>query len=119
MPSKLEESLWLLLKSDDSLAGAVREYRFHPERRWRFDFAYPEAMVAVEAEGSVHRIKGRFARDLEKYNTAQLMGWRVFRFNQAMVDAGAPVVETLCEALGMKPSPRASMAAQEVTDGQP
>lgn len=63
----------------------VSEYRFHPKRRWRFDFALPEHMVAIEIEGGVHS-NGRhtrgsgFTADCEKYNTAAAMGWKVFRF---------------------------------------
>lgn len=62
-----------------------REYRFHPERKWRFDFAMPEAMLAVEIEGGVF-VRGRHTRgaafvgDCEKYNAAVLLGWRVLRF---------------------------------------
>ena len=29
------------------------EYRFHPVRRWRFDFANPEYKVAIEFEGGI------------------------------------------------------------------
>ena len=29
----------------------VAEYRFHPGRDWRFDFAIPSRRVAVEVEG--------------------------------------------------------------------
>ncbi len=29
------------------------EYQFHPKRRWRFDFAYPDIKLAIEIEGSV------------------------------------------------------------------
>lgn len=62
----------------------VREFRFHPERRWRFDFAWPDASVALEIEGGIY-CSGRhvrpsgYAADCEKYNEAQLCGWRVFR----------------------------------------
>ena len=32
--------------------GAVEhEYRFHPERKWRFDWALPERMIAFEYDG--------------------------------------------------------------------
>jgi len=31
----------------------VKEYRFHPKRLWRFDFAVPELMIAVEIEGAI------------------------------------------------------------------
>lgn len=62
------------------------EYRFHPERRFRFDFAIPLYKIAVEYEGGVygraggHRGSSNFAADCEKYNLATAMGWRVLRF---------------------------------------
>lgn len=60
----------------------VREHRFHPTRRWRFDFAWPDAKVAVEMEGGAFT-GGRHNRgnaDIEKYNAAVLLGWRVLRY---------------------------------------
>ena len=61
------------------------EFRFHPDRRWRFDYACPERMVAVEIEGNIfnygrHNNPMGFLRDCEKYGTATSMGWRVLRF---------------------------------------
>lgn len=67
-----------------------KEYRFHPVRRWRFDFAWPDLSVAVEIEGGVWT-RGRHTRplgyeaDLEKYNTAALLGWTVLRYTPAML----------------------------------
>lgn len=60
------------------------EVRFHPTRRWRFDFADPETMMALEIEGGVwtggRHTRGKgFLRDIEKYNTATSLGWRIFR----------------------------------------
>lgn len=63
----------------------VAEYRFHPERKWRFDFYFPAVKLAVECEGGVYtqgrhtRGKG-FLADAEKYNSAQAMGIQVLRF---------------------------------------
>ncbi len=63
---------------------AETEFHFHPVRKWRFDFAWPEQKVALEVEGGVF-IQGRHSRgsgmkkDMEKYNAAALLGWRVFR----------------------------------------
>src|SRR3954464_10168436 len=28
-----------------------KEHRFHPERRWRFDWALPDKMIGIEYEG--------------------------------------------------------------------
>ena len=30
-----------------------REFPFHPTREWRFDFAIPQAHVAIEVEGGL------------------------------------------------------------------
>ena len=62
-----------------------REFQFAKPRRWRFDFAWPKYMLAVEIEGGVwsqgrHTRGVGFVADCEKYNTATLMGWRVLRF---------------------------------------
>lgn len=65
-----------------------REYLFARVlgRKWRFDFAWPERLVAVELEGLTHGEGGRhqrvagFAVDCEKYNSAVMLGWRVLRF---------------------------------------
>lgn len=31
----------------------VKEYRFHPHRRWRADYALPDAKVLIELEGGL------------------------------------------------------------------
>lgn len=71
----------------------VREFRFHPTRRWRFDFAWPEQKVAAEVEGGTwtggrHTRGSGFEKDCEKYNAATALGWRVFRFTAGMVNSG-------------------------------
>ena len=76
-----------------------REYVFHPTRKWRFDFAFPDAMIAVEVEGrGRHQSFGGFEKDAEKYNAATLLGWRIFRYTPAMVMAGTAINDIL-EAL--------------------
>lgn len=64
----------------------VSEHKFHPVRKWRFDFAWPEAKVALEVEGGFfmkgggRHQRGAGARaDMEKYNEAACMGWRILR----------------------------------------
>lgn len=61
------------------------DVRFHPRRRWQFDFAFPELKLAIEYEGGIYSQQGhtkpvRFRQDMEKYNEAQLAGWLVLRF---------------------------------------
>ena len=62
------------------------EHTFHPTRKWRFDYAFPKLMVAVEYEGlfaaskkSRHTTIKGFTEDAEKYNEAAILGWRVLR----------------------------------------
>lgn len=71
-------------------APPVREYRFKPERKWRFDFAWPTAKIAVEIEGgtrhrSRHTSGAGFQADCEKYNEAAFHGWLVLRLTTEMV----------------------------------
>ena len=82
--SRLEEML------DEQIRFCVRmpyyrEYKFHPTRKWRFDFCWPELKIAVEVEGGVwsggrHTTGSGFTKDCEKYNHAALLGYRVLRF---------------------------------------
>lgn len=79
----LTDAFTLLCKSELHQV-CVKEHRFHPKRKWRFDYAFPAAKVALEVEGGVwtrgrHTRPQGFLGDIEKYNTATLMGWRVFR----------------------------------------
>lgn len=64
----------------------VPEYRFHPTRRFRLDWAWPEARIGIEFDGVMlrtvgHNSLGGILRDAEKSNLAQAMGWRIFRAN--------------------------------------
>ena len=92
MTSNAEESLATILRWA-GIAEPIREHRFAPPRRWRFDFAWPERLLAVEVEGGSF-IAGRHSRgagfeaDAEKYNEAALIGWRVIRVTPRMVDDG-------------------------------
>lgn len=77
-----------------------REYYFHDKRRWRFDFAFPDAKVAVEIEGGIwnggaHTRGGHFESDACKYNAAAKLGWRVLRYSTEMVLRGNAIDDVL------------------------
>lgn len=83
-PQTPQTDFFTTLCRSDLKAECVKEYKFHPTRRWRFDYAIPEHKIALEVEGGVwtggrHTSPKGFLNDMEKYNTATLMGWRVFR----------------------------------------
>jgi very-short-patch-repair endonuclease len=66
------------------LPEATTEFRFHPTRMWRFDYCWPEHKIALEVEGGIftrgaHVRPTHFLSDIEKYNTAVSMGWRIVR----------------------------------------
>jgi len=68
------------------------EYRFHPTRRWKADFAHVDSRSLFEIEGGVF-IQGRhnrgsgFVADCEKYLAATLAGWTVFRLTRPQLNA--------------------------------
>jgi very-short-patch-repair endonuclease len=78
------------------LPRPAREYRFHPKRRWRFDFAWPVFKVAAEVDGGIYsrgrHVRGAgFERDAEKRNAAVIAGWRVLHFTPRLVKSGVAV----------------------------
>lgn len=80
--------LWLV-----KVVGMQAEHRFHPTRRWRFDYALPSMNIAVEIEGATwaggrHVTGAGYAKDCEKYNEAALLGWTVLRFTSDMIKSG-------------------------------
>jgi len=73
-----------------------QEYRFHPVRKWRFDFAYPDKLIGIEVEGGTW-VKGRhtrgqgFENDCEKYNEAAMLGWKVLRYTGKTINSGEAI----------------------------
>ena len=102
--SNLEREMLLHLR----LSGVEppdSEYKFHPRRMWRFDFAWPAEKLAVECEGGVwtrgrHTRGQGFINDCDKYNAASLMGWRVLRFTREHIESGEALT-MIEDALGV------------------
>jgi len=91
LPKVLFENAWRMLRGPAMLT----EYQFHRPRLWRFDYAEPQARVAIEIEGGTfitgRHVRGRaYSGDCTKYNQAALDGWTVFRLTTDMVEE-APV----------------------------
>jgi very-short-patch-repair endonuclease len=84
----------------------VAEYRFHPRRKWAFDFAFVAEKVALEIEGGTWT-QGRHTRgkgwreDRDKYLEANLLGWLVIRCTPQEMTTGA-VAGLLSRALGAR-----------------
>ena len=80
--------------------GWVTEHKFHPTRKWRFDFCHPVLKIAVEVEGGVfsfgrHTRGSGFLKDMEKYNAAVILGWRVLRYETKQIGEMVEDVEQL------------------------
>lgn len=98
--SKLE----YLLGQQLGLLGLTpeREFRFHPTRRWRLDFAFPAVQLGVEVNGGIFAQvdangqldAGRHTRgrgqlnDMEKCNAAIELGWRVLVYGAPHIRSG-------------------------------
>lgn len=92
--SWLEETLALQMRG--LKIEFEREYKFHPERRWRFDFALPALCLAIEAEGGSwsggrHSRPVGYQKDCEKYSEAAVLGWRVIRVTGEMIKSGQAI----------------------------
>lgn len=95
--SHLEEMLAFQIKAV-GLEEPVREFKFHPKRRWRFDFAWPSRKLACEVHGGTSdKVRGRhvrmngFEKDREKMNSAILDDWRVIELTANMVKDGTGI----------------------------
>lgn len=80
------------------------QHKFHPERRWRLDFAFPDVMVGVEVDGGVFAAEnggtaGRHARGagivegFEKKNAAAELGWFVLCYGPPQVRSGEAALQ--------------------------
>jgi very-short-patch-repair endonuclease len=65
----------------------VTQHRFHPTRRWRLDFAWPDRRLGIEVQGgtflrgpSGHTSGIGVQRDCEKSNALTVAGWRCLKY---------------------------------------
>ncbi len=62
-----------------------KEFKFSADRKFKFDYAIPSLMTSIEYEGlmsakSRHTTTTGYSKDCEKYNLAQIEGWKVLRY---------------------------------------
>ncbi|MEQ1277327.1 DUF559 domain-containing protein [Acinetobacter soli] len=73
-----------------------QEYKFHPDRNWRADFWITGSKILVEVEGGIwsggRHTRGKgFIADMEKYNAAAILGFKVLRFDTQQVKSGLAI----------------------------
>lgn len=79
------------------------ELRFHPARKFKFDYAIEEIKTAVEYEGLIskksrHTTISGYSKDTDKYNLALGLGWKVIRVTalnyQTVIETLNAILET-------------------------
>jgi hypothetical protein len=86
-----QDQLLLIMKEVFGPGEVETEWRFHATRRWRFDFAVPSRRIAVEYQGHGKMAGGSghvgghasvtgLSGDAEKFNAAEILGWRLILF---------------------------------------
>lgn len=103
--SYLEDLLWnkMMAAGIQDFHDVKAEYKFYPERKWRFDFAIPDKLIGIECEGGTwsrgrHTRGSGYYKDCEKYNTAAINAWCVLRFTKDMIEDGM-AIDHLLEAI--------------------
>jgi len=71
-----------------NLPQPERNWYHIPDRMFTLDFAWPDRKIAVEIQGHAHRIRSKFAADIEKRALALLSGWVVMELSGAEVRSG-------------------------------
>lgn len=112
MPKSYLERVAEELILTNALPHPNPEFRFCVERRWRFDYAWPNPdcisyknKVALEIEGGVwtksrHTSGVGFTADCEKYNHAILDGWILIRVTKTHIING-DMIKWLKKGLGL------------------
>jgi hypothetical protein len=103
---------WKPLMAALGLPEPETEYAFHPDRKWRFDYAWPKEHVALEREGGTwhggrHTHGAGYRNDCQKYNAAQLLGWVVIRATADMMESGE-AIRAVEKAIAMRQRERSS-----------
>jgi hypothetical protein len=82
---KKKKKVPIKIKIDKLQLEFIPEYQFHPSRKWRFDWCLLDNKIAIEIEGGVwsngrHTRGSGFINDMEKYNSATCLGWKLLRY---------------------------------------
>ena len=94
MYSRLERVFNQILRT----AGFPAPMRQYPVGRWKIDFAYPDAKIAVELDHEwTHGSAAALRNDLRRQNELVLAGWRPLRFTEDQLRDRTEVVRVLNE----------------------
>jgi len=111
----IQDKLFLAALAQAGIPAPVAEFRFHPIRKWRFDFCWPDQKLALEIDGAVwtggrHTRGSGWMKDTEKLNAAAILGFRMLRCSPQQSSTSA-MIESIKSALTY--SPLSSRCADE------
>ncbi len=112
---KYNPKIVLAYFKDAGLPQPLLEHKFHPDRRWRFDFAWPfPPQVALEVDGGIwihggHNRGAQMKATWEKENEAVIAGWRILKCEPKDLCTDA-TVNLLKRAIGIPIPPSAPEA---------
>lgn len=92
----MNNKLFFSILKSLGLPEPISEYKFHPKRRWRMDYAFVEKKISIEIDGgawmSLHGKKSRHFHgngailDMEKHSAAAELGWKILRYPPNKID---------------------------------
>ena len=96
--SQLEDSLEMQMRAY-GLPRFEREYKFHPDRKWRFDFFLEGWGIEIQGGGWVagggghNRNPIKMWEGYEKYNAAMEMGIKVLLYTGTQIGDGVAITQ--------------------------
>lgn len=96
LPEPEREHRFAALAAGGTGKGLRARLRTAGLKDWRFDFAWPSKMLAVEVEGGIwvsgrHNRGGGMEEDCRKYGRAMTLGWSVYRTTGGLITSGEAV----------------------------
>lgn len=93
--SKYEDQMAIQIKQV-GLPIPERQYKWHPDRKFSADFAYPAIKLLIEIDGAIwvkggHSSGTGITRDRIKDAEALIQGWKVLRVTSDMVKDGTAI----------------------------
>jgi len=91
---RAEERVWAILRGGRIDGHKLR--RQHPVGPYFADFACDPLRLIIEIDGAVHRLEEVAARDLERQQALEEIGWTVLRItNDQVYEAPEALVEAV------------------------
>ena len=99
----------------------TQQHIFHPQRQWRFDFAFVTHKIAIEVQGygPGHTSLPGMSNDHEKHNEALLHGWLIIYLMNKDITITIPnTIQTIRRVLELRIPGSTNIQSQASTTNQ-